>query len=195
MAKKQTAISKKSQREERNTKAAMSALVKSAEADAGFAIKVRKKYDAITERAKEQNSVTRTITTDLSASAAAHGINELFGLGARAIGEWSQRTVGSDGHFSKNIAYYSSLPQTALGATVYIIELATRNPNMLMPSLGREIASKAANLLVNLGLANTIRAIRYQLSRSIDEDQESGAEKNALLNKIADLQKQVEARK
>jgi hypothetical protein len=51
------------------------------------------------------------------------------------------------------------------------------------------------SLLANLGLANSIRAMRYYLSQSIDEDQEQEKEKQALLNKIAALTKQLDEKK
>ena len=40
-----------------------------------------------------------------------------------------------------------------------------------------------------------LRAIRYHLANSVDEQQEFEAEKSALMNKIAELQKQIEGKK
>jgi len=197
MAKKNVAMTtvNKAKAEAKAARAAVTAMAKQSEKEAGLSQLVKRKYAAMAEKVQAQNSPTRAITTDVSAAVAAQAFTELTALGARALAEWSQRTAGGDGHFAKNVGYYSSLPQTVLGATVYIIELATRNPKAMTQSLGREITNKASNLIVNLGLSNTIRAVRYHLTKSIDEDQEDQAQKNALLNKIADLQKQLEAKK
>jgi|JI6StandDraft_1071083.scaffolds.fasta_scaffold38903_3 hypothetical protein len=175
-------------------KAKMTALVSGAEGMAGMIVKTRRKLDQVVEKAKEEHTTTRTLTADAGAAVIAHGANELIALGARAIGEWSQRTGGQEAHFAKNVGLYSSLPQSAIGAAIYIIELATRDSETLSLSLGRDITSRASNLLVNLGLSNTIRAIRYQLAKSIDEDQEANAEKNALINKVAELQKRLDGK-
>ena len=174
--------------------ATMTALIKNAEAESSIAVKARRKLDLVVAKAQEEHTTTRTVTGDLSAAAIAHATNEIVGLGARALAEWSQRTGGSNAHFAANVALYSSLPQSAIGAAIYIVELATRDKDALTLSLGREIASKASNLLVNLGLSQTIRAIRYQLAKSIDEDQEASAEKNALINKVAELQKRIDGK-
>lgn len=174
--------------------ATMTALVKSAEMEAGFAVKTKRRLDQVVAKVQEEHTTSRTVTGDLSAAAIAHAANEVVGLGARAIAEWSQRTGGPNAHFAANVALYSSLPQSAIGAAVYIIELATRDKDALTLSLGREIASKASNLMVNLGLSQTIRAIRYQLAKSVDEDQEASAEKNALISKVAELQKRIDGK-
>jgi hypothetical protein len=195
MAKKSMTKIDSSRAEAKATRAAMTALVKDNEREAVVAMVQKRKFAAMSEKVSEQNSVVRAVTVDLSAAFIAQSITELTALGARALAEWSQRTAGAEGHFAKNIGYYTALPTTTIGASVYILELATRNKKALTLSLGREIASKASNLLVNLGLSNLVRAIRYHLSKSIDEDQENQAEKNALLNKVAMLQKEIEAKK
>ena len=125
----------------------------------------------------------------------AQGFNELSGLAARAIAEWSQRTEGQSGHFAKHVGLYQSIPQSVIGATVWMIELFTRSKRQMTLSLGRDIANRASFLLLNLGTTNMLRAVRYYLTNSIDEQAEVEAERAALLSKIADLQKQIEAKK
>ena len=78
---------------------------------------------------------------------------------------------------------------------MWMIELFTRSKRQMTLSLGRDITHRASFLLLNLGTANMLRAIRYHLANSVDEQQEAEAEKSALMNKIAELQKQVEGKK
>lgn len=154
------------------------------------------KVERFQKNLKEQNSTTRTVTVDGGSAVIAHTFDQLFQWGARALGEYSMRTAGTDGFFAKHIGLVASVPQTTVGFLVYVMELATRGKSTDMKmSLGREIAHSASNLLANLGLANSIRAIRYYLAQSIDEDQETQKEHAALLNKIADLTKQLEQKK
>ena len=40
----------------------------------------------------DQNSTSRAAVVGVSATVIGQGLNELFGLAARALGEWSQRT-------------------------------------------------------------------------------------------------------
>ena len=87
------------------------------------------------------------------------------------------------------------MPQSIVGAAVWMIELFTRSKRQMTLSLGRDITNRASFLLLNLGTANTLRAIRYHLANSVDEQQEAEAEKSALINKITELQKQVEGKK
>ena len=87
------------------------------------------------------------------------------------------------------------MPQSIIGAAVWMIELFTRSKRQMTLSLGRDITHRASFLLLNLGTANMLRAIRYHLANSVDEQQEAEAEKGALMNKIAELQKQVEGKK
>lgn len=87
------------------------------------------------------------------------------------------------------------MPVSALGASVYLIELATRSKKAMTLAVGRDIASRTANLLLNLGLANTVRALRYHLSKSIDEDQAAESERNQLMSKVAELQKILDLKK
>lgn len=160
------------------------------------AIAAQNKVDQLKKSLSTQNSVTRTVTVDGSSAILAHTSDQLFQFAARALGEYSQRTAGAEGHFAKHVGLYSSVPQTTVGFLVYVLELATRNKSTeLKLSLGREIAHSASSLLANLGLANSIRAMRYYLSQSIDEDQEQEKEKQALLNKIAALTKQLDEKK
>lgn len=160
------------------------------------AIAAQNKVEQLKKNLSTQNSVTRTITVDGASAIMAHTADQLLQFSARALGEYSQRTAGAEGHFAKHVGIYASVPQTAIGFLVYILELATRNKGTdLKLSLGREIAHNTSNLLANLGLANSIRAVRYYLSQSIDENQEQEKEKLALLNKIAALTKQLEEKK
>lgn len=176
-------------------KEAISALARQSEADAGVAFSVKRKLEKLTAKVAEANSVTRTLVVDVSAAAVAQTVSELTGLGARALADWSMRTAGESGHFAKNIGFYSSLPVSALGASVYLIELATRSKKAMTLAVGRDIASRTANLLLNLGLANTVRALRYHLSKSIDEDQAAESERNQLMSKVAELQKILDLKK
>ena len=143
----------------------------------------------------DQNSTSRAAVVGVSATVIGQGLNEMLGLAARALGEWSQRSEGKEGHFAKHIGIYQSMPQSIIGATVWMIELFTRSKRQMTLSLGRDITNRASFLLLNLGTANMLRAIRYHLANSVDEQQEAEAEKSALMNKIAELQKQVERKK
>lgn len=143
----------------------------------------------------DQNSTSRAAVVGVSATVIAQGLNEMLGLAARALGEWSQRSEGREGHFAKHIGIYQSMPQSLIGAAVWMIELFTRSKRQMTLSLGRDITNRASFLLINLGTANMLRAIRYHLASSVDEQQEAEAEKGALMNKIAELQKQIEAKK
>lgn len=151
------------------------------------------KLDALGKRVSEQNSVERALTVDAGSAVLAHTANELIGFGARALADYSLRTAGKDGHFAKNVAWYSSVPQSAVGFIVYALELATRGKRQLNMGLGREIAHRASNLLANLGVANSIRALRYHLSQSIDETAEQEAERRQMLDKITALSKELES--
>lgn len=160
------------------------------------AVAAQNKVEQLKKNLSTQNSVTRTITVDGASSMLAHTADQLLQFSARALGEYSQRTAGPEGHFAKHVGLYASVPQTSIGFLVYLLELATRNKGTdLKLSLGREIAHSTSNLLANLGLANSIRAVRYYLSQSIDENQEQEKEKQALLNKIAALTKQLDEKK
>jgi hypothetical protein len=143
----------------------------------------------------DQNSTSRAAMVAVSATLVGQGLNELLGLAARALAEWSDRTQGKDGHFAKHIGLYASMPQSIVGAAVWMIELFTRSKRQMTLSLGRDITNRASFLLLNLGTANMLRAIRYYMANSIDEQSEADAEKASLLNKIAELQKQVEGKK
>jgi hypothetical protein len=157
--------------------------------------KGRKQLARIAADVGDQNSTSRAAVTAVSATVIAQGFNELSGLAARAIAEWSQRTEGQSGHFAKHVGLYQSIPQSVIGATVWMIELFTRSKRQMTLSLGRDIANRASFLLLNLGTTNMLRAVRYYLTNSIDEQAEVEAERAALLSKIADLQKQIEAKK
>jgi hypothetical protein len=106
----------------------------------------------------------------------------------------SQRTEGRR-PLCKACRLYQSIPQSVIGATVWMIELFTRSKRQMTLSLGRDIANRASFLLLNLGTANMLRAVRYYLTNSVDEQAEIEAERAALLSKIAELQKQIEAKK
>ncbi len=157
--------------------------------------KGKKQLARIASEVGDQNSTSRAAVTAVSATVIGQGLNELFGLAARALADWSQRTEGSSGHFAKHIGIYQSVPQSIVGASVWMIELFTRSKRQMSLSLGRDIASKASFLLMNLGTSNMLRAVRYHLANSVDEQAEAEAEKSALMNKIAELQKQIEAKK
>jgi hypothetical protein len=157
--------------------------------------KGKKQLARIAADVGDQNSTSRAAVTAVSATVIAQGFNELSGLAARAIAEWSQRTEGQSGHFAKHVGLYQSIPQSVIGATVWMIELFTRSKRQMTLSLGRDIANRASFLLLNLGTTNMLRAVRYYLTNSIDEQAEVEAERAALLSKIADLQKQIEAKK
>ena len=157
--------------------------------------KGKKQLARIAADVGDQNSTSRAAVVTVSATVIAQGFNELSGLAARAIAEWSQRTEGQSGHFAKHVGLYQSIPQSVIGATVWMIELFTRSKRQMTLSLGRDIANRASFLLLNLGTTNMLRAVRYYLTNSIDEQAEVEAERAALLSKIAELQKQVEAKK
>ena len=157
--------------------------------------KGRKQLTRIIADVGDQNSTSRAAVVGVSATVIAQGLNEMLGLAARALGEWSQRSEGREGHFAKHIGIYQSMPQSLIGAAVWMIELFTRSKRQMTLSLGRDITNRASFLLINLGTANMLRAIRYHLASSVDEQQEAEAEKGALMNKIAELQKQVEGKK
>ena len=157
--------------------------------------KGRKQLTRIIADVGDQNSTSRAAVVGVSATVIAQGLNEMLGLAARALGEWSQRSEGREGHFAKHIGIYQSMPQSLIGAAVWMIELFTRSKRQMTLSLGRDITNRASFLLINLGTANMLRAIRYHLASSVDEQQEAEAEKGALMNKIAELQKQIEAKK
>ena len=157
--------------------------------------KGRKQLTRIIADVGDQNSTSRAAVVGVSAAVIAQGLNEMLGLAARALGEWSQRSEGREGHFAKHIGIYQSMPQSLIGASVWMIELFTRSKRQMTLSLGRDITNRASFLLINLGTANMLRAIRYHLANSVDEQQEFEAEKSALMNKIAELQKQVEGKK
>jgi hypothetical protein len=157
--------------------------------------KGKKQISRIIADIGDQNSTSRAAVTAVSATVIAQGFNELTGLAARAIAEWSQRTEGQNGHFAKHVGLYQSIPQSVIGATVWMIELFTRSKRQMTLSLGRDIANRASFLLLNLGTANMVRAVRYYLTNSVDEQAEIEAERAALLSKIAELQKQIEAKK
>jgi hypothetical protein len=157
--------------------------------------KGRKQLTRIIADVGDQNSTSRAAVVGVSATVIAQGLNEMLGLAARALGEWSQRSEGREGHFAKHIGIYQSMPQSLIGAAVWMIELFTRSKRQMTLSLGRDITNRASFLLINLGTANMLRAIRYHLANSVDEQQEFEAEKSALMNKIAELQKQIEGKK
>ena len=157
--------------------------------------KGRKQLTRIIADVGDQNSTSRAAVVGVSAGVIAQGLNEMLGLAARALGEWSQRSEGREGHFAKHIGIYQSMPQSLIGASVWMIELFTRSKRQMTLSLGRDITNRASFLLINLGTANMLRAIRYHLASSVDEQQEAEAEKSALMNKIAELQKQIEGKK
>jgi len=157
--------------------------------------KGRKQLTRIIADVGDQNSTSRAAVVGVSAAVIAQGLNEMLGLAARALGEWSQRSEGREGHFAKHIGIYQSMPQSLIGASVWMIELFTRSKRQMTLSLGRDITNRASFLLINLGTANMLRAIRYHLASSVDEQQEAEAEKSALMNKIAELQKQIEGKK
>ena len=157
--------------------------------------KGRKQLTRIIADVGDQNSTSRAAVVGVSAAVIAQGLNEMLGLAARALGEWSQRSEGREGHFAKHIGIYQSMPQSLIGAAVWMIELFTRSKRQMTLSLGRDITNRASFLLINLGTANMLRAIRYHLANSVDEQQEFEAEKSALMNKIAELQKQIEGKK
>ena len=56
--------------------------------------KGRKQLARIAADVGDQNSTSRAAVTAVSATVIAQGFNELSGLAARAIAEWSQRTEG-----------------------------------------------------------------------------------------------------
>ena len=183
----------------KSTEAALSAKARSSEALAKqmavTASRSMAQFDKLKKNVQQEHSVTRTLTVDMGAAALAHTFDQFSQFGVRALAVYSQRTAGTDGHFAKHVAIYSSAPQTVIGMLVYILELATRDTKTMRLSLGRDLASRSSNLLTNLGLANTLRAVRYYLAKSIDEEQEDNSEKQVLLNKIAELTKQVEGKK
>jgi len=153
------------------------------------------KLETVTKRIKEQNSVEQTLTVDAASAVIAHGSSELIAFGARALSDWSNREKGTEGHFAKHVGLYSSAPQSVIGFLVYVIELSTRGKRQMNLGLGRQIASRASNLLANLGLANALRALRYHLAQSVDESDEAEAERAKLLHKITALTKENEALK
>jgi hypothetical protein len=157
--------------------------------------KGRKKLDRVLQQVGDEHSTARAAVTASASTVLAQGLNELMALGARALAEWSQRSEGQRGHFAKNVGLYQSIPQSVIGFTIWMIELFTRSKSQMSLSLGRDIANKASLILLNLGTANMLRAVRYYLTNSVDEQAEAEAEKASLLNKIADLQKQIEAKK
>lgn len=191
MAKKKDAITK----EKRVAKAAMSGMARELTDVTRGKQRVESVLKSYKAELEVEHSPTRTITVDLASAGIAHGTAEGLGYLARLLGDYSMRTAGADGHFAKHVALYSSAPVSLIGGIVYVIELATRDPKALKMTMGRDIASATSNLMVNLGLASTFRALRYWLSQSTQEESEAQAEKNALMNKIAELQKQLGASK
>lgn len=153
------------------------------------------KFESVKKSVHEEHSIARTLTVDMGSAAIAHTTDQLLQFGMRALAEYSQRTQGAEGHFAKHVGIWSSAPQSAIGMIVYILELATRDKNTMKLSLGRDLANRASSLLTNLGLANSFRAVRYYLASSIDEDHEEQAQKAALMNKIAELTKQLDEAK
>ena len=157
--------------------------------------KGKKQLTRIIADVGDQNSTSRAAVVGVSATVLGQGLNEMFGLAARALAEWSQRTEGKEGHFARHIGLYQSMPQSIIGAAIWMIELFTRSKRQMTLSLGRDITNRASFLLINLGTANMLRAIRYHLASSVDEQQEAEAEKGALMNKIAELTKQLDEAK
>ena len=87
--------------------------------------KGRKQLTRIIADVGDQNSTSRAAVVGVSATVIAQGLNEMLGLAARALGEWSQRSEGREGHFAKHIGIYQSMPQSLIGAAVWMIELFT----------------------------------------------------------------------
>jgi hypothetical protein len=124
---------------------------------------------------KLRESKTRRVAVDVGGGLSAQALNELWGLGARSLGEWSEETAGKDGFFAKNVDYIQSLPG-AIGSILYIIEMALRpeysNPEKKIPYLpsgNREFFSELTKILGHLGMSNMIRALRFRYGESIDE--------------------------
>lgn len=145
---------------------------------------------------REQNSMTRTITVDATSSVLAQTADQLLQWAVRALSEYSSRTQGPTGHFAKHVAVYSSVPQTVFGFLFYTIEMISRGrEEELKISLGREIAHSASLILSNLGLSNSIRALRFYLSTKDEAEQKNQKEKDALLTKLGELTKKLDQAK
>ena len=109
------------------------------------------------ERAKDQTTKTHRVAVDLGGGAIAQVSTEMLNWGIRSLGDWS----GKDSWLKKNSDILQGAPHLMVGLAVYLTELLTR-PKEKLPSLGREIASEAANVFTHLGFANLWRALRIR---------------------------------
>ena len=114
-------------------------------------------YEKTKARAKDQTTKTHRVAVDLGGGSIAQVSTEMLNWGIRALGDWS----GKDSWLKKNSDVLQGAPHLMVGLAVYLTELLTRDKAKL-PTLGREIASEAANVFTHLGFANLWRALRIR---------------------------------
>lgn len=112
---------------------------------------------------------------------------EVMNLGIRALAEWSKETEGEKGWIYKRVAYLQSMPGV-LGAIFYLFDYLNQSAKHEasakaiaatpegkeppVPHITSDLSlgfAKWSAMLVNLGLGNLARAIRYSVSEDIDE--------------------------
>ncbi len=112
---------------------------------------------ALYQKALDQTTRTHRVAVDLGGGTIAQVSTELINAGVRWLGNWS----GKDSWFGKNADILQGAPHMFIGLAVYLTELLMR-PKGKLPSMGRELASEAANVFTHLGFANLARALRIR---------------------------------
>mgnify|MGYP000007542391 FL=1 len=150
-------------------------------------VKAKMKLFKEWERQLQENTKTRIWTVDLGGGALAQVSTELLNLGIRAAGRWS-----GDGWWARQNDLIQSLPHIALGALVYIAELATRpDPAKMLPSPTRAVISEASKLFAQLGFSKLMAAVRgrYADGQNATADLAAArAENEALKKRMAQLE-------
>lgn len=140
--------------------------------------------EALGNKLLSTQSVGRRVVTDSLAVFGSVSSFELMNLGVRALAEWSKETEGEKGWLYRNVAYLQSLPGV-VGAVAYLVDSLIQNSNQekaaalvakgeagampYVPGDFRRGFNQWSAMLVNLGLGNLARAIRYSISEGIDE--------------------------
>ncbi len=151
--------------------------------------KVKKHYDKLIEKAKDRETRTHKLTVDFGGGAVAQVSNGVINGLIELYADWRPA-----GWTAQNKDLLQSAPHVILGMGVYLTELALRAPKK-MPGMSREIASQAALIFSNLGMANLARALRTRWkaaskgSSSPAELQAMRAENEALKARLAALGK------
>lgn len=159
------------------------------------AIKVRDKAldkfmghaEALGNKLLQTQSPGKRVITDGLAVFGSVSSFEVMNLGIRALAEWSKETEGEKGWIYKRVAYLQSMPGV-LGAIFYLFDYLNQSAQHEasakaiaatpegkeppMPHVTSDLSlgfAKWSAMLVNLGLGNLARAIRYSVSEDIDE--------------------------